>query len=251
MTWPRRVACLSAETAELCAELGAWERVVAVTAYFDQGSLPAKPVVSGFSKVAMTRLGEANPDLIFTFSDVQADLVRDLIRDGHTVIATNQRTISETADAILLVARTLGLESRGDELREDFLTELAPHPEGQTRVYFEEWNDPLISGIGWVGEIIARAGGVDVFENLRHGRKAAERTVTSEQVIQAAPDLILASWCGKAFDPGAICARPGWERIPAVAQQRIHEIPAADILQPGLGLVRGFRTIRRLIAAVT
>lgn len=248
MTWPRRVACLSAETAELCAELGAWDRVVAVTAYFEQGDLPLKPVVSGFSTLALKRLAEAKPDLILTFSDVQADLVRELVREGYTVIATNQRTISETADSILFVARALGLESRGELLRERFLKELAPLPEGQTRVYFEEWNDPLISGIAWVGELIQRAGGVDVFENLRYGRKAAERIVTSEQVIAAAPDFILASWCGKAFEPAEVCARPGWERIPAVANRRIFEIPAADILQPGLGLVRGFQTIRRLLA---
>lgn len=247
MTSPRRVACLSAESADLCAALGAWDRVVAVTAFFDQSQLPPRPVVSGFSTVAMKRIEEVHPDLILTFSDVQADLTSDLIRAGYPVIATNQRTLAEIADTILLISRVLGLETQGIALQERFLRAVAPQSPIGKRVYFEEWNEPLISGITWVGELIERAGGVDVFAHLRSGRKSSERTVTSEQVIAAAPELMLASWCGEPLDMESVCARPGWAAIPAIAQRQIYEIPGADILQPGLGLIRGFHAIRQRI----
>ena len=247
MSYPRRVACLSAESAELCATLGIWDRVVAVTVYFDQSNLEPKPVVSGFSKLALSRLQETKPDLVITFSDVQADLARDLIREGYTVVATNQRTLAEIADTILFLSRLLGVEEKGLELHDQFQTALRPLPPTEIRVYFEEWDAPPISGISWVSEIIQRAGGIDVFENLRSCRKASERVVTSEQVIEAAPDLILASWCGKTFEPSAMMARPGWGKIPAVAEAKLFEVPAADILQPGVGLIRGFDTIATLL----
>jgi iron complex transport system substrate-binding protein len=245
-----RVVCLSAEAADICARLGAWDEVVAVSAFADQRDLSRKPVVSGFANGDAPRVLAFEPDLAITFSDVQADLAAQLIRAGVTVLATNQRTLANIAQTIQLIGRALGRADTASKLAADFesqLDELRSGNRPQPRVYFEEWPDPLISGIGWVGELIELAGGVDVFA-ARRGKAARERHVTAADVTAAEPEIILARWCGKPVDLDAIRARAGFAEISAVLDSQLFEMASSDILQPGPRVLRGAREIARIIA---
>ena len=247
---PERIVCLSAESADWLWRIGAWEQVVGVTAFFTQpADAPTKPRVSGFSTARLNEIIQLNPDLVITFSDVQAQLAAELIKQGLPVLSTNQRTLEETEATLSLLGRVLDREAQGDRLLTEFRERLAPtndivtHP----RVYFEEWNAPLITGIGWVGELIERAGGDDIFASLRSKRAAPERVVSSEQICRANPEIIFASWCGKPVDVSAIASRPGWAEMAAVRSGRIYEIPGADILQPGFRLVHGYERLKKII----
>jgi len=238
-----RLVCLSAESADLCARLGVWDHVVGVTAYADQTGLARKPIVGGFSKADAAKIAALSPDLVFTFSDVQAEITAELIREGCTVLATNPRSLAEIADSVRWIARTVGRSTEGEALLDEVRRELAAlrwEPLSRPRVYFEEWPDPLISGIGWVSELIERCGGTDIFAH-RRAKAARERSVSPDEVIAAAPDIIFASWCGKPVDLATTRTRPGWEAIPAVQNNRIFEIASADIFQPGLRLLHGAR----------
>lgn len=244
---PTRLVCLSAESADLCARLGVWEHVVGVTAYADQINLAHKPVVAGFSKADAAKIAALSPDLVFTFSDVQAEITAELIREGCTVLATNPRSLAEIAESIRLIARSVGRAAEGEALIDEFQRELAAlrwEPQPRPRVYFEEWPDPMISGIGWVSELIEFCGGTDVFAH-RQAKAARDRSVSPDDVIAAAPEIIFASWCGKPVDLAAIRARAGWDVIPAVQTGRIFEIDSTDVLQPGPRLLHGALEISR------
>jgi iron complex transport system substrate-binding protein len=248
---PQRIVCLSAEAADWLWRIGAWESVAGVTAYFNQpDGTPPKPRVSGFSSANLTEITKLNPDLIITFSDVQAKLAAELIQRGFSVLANNQRTLAETEATLALLARIVGCEHKGERLLNKFRERLAPvgNVTRRPRVYFEEWNDPLISGIAWVSELIERAGGEDIFANLRTKRAAPERVVSSEQICQADPEIIFASWCGEPVQAAEIVARPDWNNLVAVREMHIHEIPGEDILQPGFRLIYGYEKMKRLIA---
>ncbi|MCO5052185.1 MAG: helical backbone metal receptor [Verrucomicrobiae bacterium] len=245
---PQRIVCLSAEAADWLWRIGAWEKVVGVTAFFMQPpDEPPKPRVSGFSSANIAQIEKLKPDLVITFSDVQAKLTAELMQRGLPVFATNQRTLAEIETTLALLGRIVNCEAEAERWLREFRERLAPVEkiEGRPRVYFEEWNDPLISGIAWVGELIERAGGKDIFPELRDKRSAPERIVSAEQIRRANPEIIFASWCGKPVRAESIVARPGWRKIEAVRQQRIHEIPGADILQAGFRLVYGYEQIRR------
>jgi iron complex transport system substrate-binding protein len=247
---PQRIVCLSAETADWLWRLGAWGQVAGITAFFElPPEIPARPRVSGFDCVRFDQLEALKPDLILAFSDVQAGLAAELVRHGFNVVATNQRTLAETEATLWLLARIVGREREATPLLQQFRTRLAPVPVNsrRPRVYFEEWNDPLISGIAWVSELIERAGGTDVFAEFRTRRAASDRVVSPAQVRAANPEIILASWCGKPMDAATIATRPGWNTVAAVHTNRIHEIPGADILQPGFGLTRGYEQLKRHI----
>jgi iron complex transport system substrate-binding protein len=193
---PQRIVCLSAEAADWLWRIGAWKNIVGVTAYFTQpNDLPLKPRVSGFSSANLNEITKLNPDLIITFSDVQAKLVAELIQRGFSVLATNQRTLAETEATLALLARVAGCEREGEKLLNEFRERLAPveNVARRPRVYFEEWNDPLISGIAWVSELIERAGAEDIFPELRTKRAAPERVISPEQICQANPEIISAS----------------------------------------------------------
>ncbi len=248
---PQRIVCLSAEAADWLWRLGAWNRVAGVTSYFAQPTdVPLKPRVSGFSSANLDHITRLNPDLVITFSDVQAGIAGALVNRGVPVLATNQRTLAEIEATLALLARVVGCEAAGERLLREFREKLAPViTEIRPRVYFEEWNDPLITGIAWVGELIERAGGEDVFAALRDQPAAPDRTLTPEKILRADPEIILASWCGKPFRPDEIVARPGWERLSAVRENRIYEIPGADILQPGFRLVYGYDQIKQHLCA--
>jgi iron complex transport system substrate-binding protein len=251
---PQRIACLSAEAADWFFRLGVWDSVAGVTVYFESphGAAP-KPRISGFSSANLTPILDLNPDLVITFSDVQAGLAAQLVSRGCNVVATNQRTLDETVASLALLARVVGREAEGHRLLEEFRKRIEPVPEPmmrRPRIYFEEWNEPLVTGIAWVSELIERAGGEDVFAGLRIQRAAQNRVVTEKQVRGADPEIMFASWCGMPVDTAAIRARPGWEQLSAVRAGRIHEIPGADILQPGFRLVQGYETLKRHIEQV-
>ncbi len=237
---PERIVCLTEETVETLYLLGEEARIVGVTGYAVRPSRVRreKPRVGAFTSADVPRILALEPDLVLTFSDLQADIVAALVREGLEVHAFNQRDVA----GILRMIRTLGalvgasdaagalaasLEARIDAVRAR--TNCGPRP----RVFFEEWDDPLISGIGWVCELVEIAGGEDAFPELRVKQAAKERIVSPEAVVEARPDVIIASWCGKKVRPERIAARPGWSAIPAVAAARIHEIKSPLILQPG------------------
>lgn len=205
--------------------------------------------MSGFSTAKLEEIVALDPDLVITFSDVQAPLAEELIKRGLPVLATNQRTVAETEATLALLGRVVGREAEAEERVREFRERLAPVKMvgGRPRVYFEEWNDPLITGIGWVGELIERAGGDDIFGDLMTCRAAAERVVSSEQVCRADPEIIVASWCGKPVRAAAISSRPEWAEVAAVRFGRIYEIHGDDILQPGFRLVHGYERLKEIV----
>ena len=250
MDWPRRIVCLTAETTEILFALGAGDKIVGVSGYTVRPpEARLKEKVAAFTSVRMDKIQALKPDLIFAFSDLQKDIARDLTEAGYNVFITNQRSLEEVGDTILAVGRLIGLEEKAGELSEKFFSELrglekkASEFPRRLRVYFEEWDEPLISGIRWVGELLRMLGGDDVFEELEEGKVARERRVTPEEVVRRNPEVILASWCGKKVQTEKIRSRPGWEQIEAVKRNQIYEIKSADILQPGLSLLLGARQI--------
>ena len=248
---PKRIVCLSAEAADWLWRIGAWDQVAGITAFFDAPpEAPKKPLISGFSTAHLDRIEQLHPDLIITFSDVQASLAAELIKRGLPVLATNQRTLAEIEDTLRWLARTVGCEAQGESLLARFRECTAPVAQTpkRPRVYFEEWNDPFVTGICWVSELIERAGGTDIFVESRPKRAARDRVVSSAQVQAAAPDIIFASWCGKPVTVSEIASRPGWENIPAVLTGRIYEILAHEILQPGFRLIEGFDRLKAIFA---
>lgn len=243
-----RIVCLSAEAADVCARLGAWEEVIAVSAFASQAGLAARPVIGGFSTTDCERVARLSPDLVICFSDVQAEIAAQLIRHGCSVLATNQRTLAEIADAIRLIGGAIGRRPATEALACEFLRDLAALRRVETttpRVYFEEWPEPMISAIGWVGELIELCGGVDVFA-ARRGAASRERVVQPEEVIAANPDIIVASWCGKPVNLDAIRSRGGFSTIRAIQDRELHAIPSDLLLQPGPRVLEGARELSRI-----
>jgi len=258
-TRPSRIVCLSAEAVEILYRIGCGGRIVGVTGYATHPpEARSLPRVSGFSEVNYEKVDVLKPDLVITFSDVQAECARELIRRGHTVLATNQRSLEEIFRTILLIGRVAGCEAGAKKLTEEMRAEIfgegttsSTPPANCPAVYFEEWNDPMISGIRWVSELLEAAGGRDIFADRRENPRAAGRTVAPEEVIRRQPDIIIASWCGKKARLDEICSREGWQAIPAIRHRQVHEIPSDDILQPGPGILRGFAQLRKIISAAS
>lgn len=250
---PRRVVCLTAETAELAFALGCEDVVVGVTGYAVRPpEVRRKPRVSAFRTASVERIIARRPDLVLGFSDLQSDIAAQLIRAGLNVLVTNQRTLDETYAAMVMVGSALGKQERAQQLAESLRAELnglAPNPGATWRpaVFFEEWDEPLISGIAWVSEIIELVGGRDIFQELRSSPGATDRIVERDEVARRCPDIVLASWCGKKARLERIAKRPGWSDVPAVRNGHIYEVKAPDILQPGLSLVHGARQIATLL----
>jgi iron complex transport system substrate-binding protein len=258
MTYPpERIVCLTEETVETLYLLREDTRIVGVSGYAVRPARvrKEKPRVSAFTSADTGKILALKPDLVLAFSDLQADIVAELIRRGLAVHVFNQRSLS----GILAMVRTLGalvgasaaaerlaadLESRLDAARAE-----AARAPVRPRVYFEEWDEPMISGIGWVSELIQAAGGTDVFADRAGQQSARDRIVTPEAVIAAAPDLVVGSWCGKRFRPEKFAARPGFAAIPAVRDGELHEIKAPLILQPGpAALTDGLDALRSIVA---
>ena len=237
---PRRIVCLTEETVETLYLLGEQDRIVGVSGYAIRPPQVRreKPRVSAFISADVPKILALEPDLVLAFSDMQADIAADLIRAGIAVHVFNHRDIAGILAMIRTLGALVGAASRADTLVEQYEKHLAAiaatkRPAPRPRVYFEEWDEPLISGIGWVSELIEIAGGEDIFPNLRAQKAAKDRIVAPDVVCAAAPDVILASWCGKKVVANKIQRRPGWSELPAVRNGRIVEIKSPLILQPG------------------
>lgn len=255
--YPRRIVCLTEETTETLYLLGEGDRVVGVSGYTVRPpEARQKPRVSSFLHARFDRIAALKPDLILAFSDLQAGITTELVKRGLPVFTFNQRSVAEILQMIRVLGGIVGVSARGEALAgqlEGGLAEIAAAAAKfptRPRVYFEEWDDPLISGIQWVDELMELAGGLPVFPHLRSASLAKDRIVSSDQVIEARPDVIVGSWCGKPLRPARIAARPGWQDIPAVRDGRIHEVKSAYILQPGpAALTEGVRQLHAILHA--
>ena len=255
---PERIVCLTEETTETLYLLGEERRIVGISGYSVRPARARreKPRVSAFLSAKNDRILALEPDLVIGFSDLQADIARDLAKAGLNVLIFNQRTVSQILSMILTLASLVGASAKGERLVAelesglDAICAAGMRFPRRPRVYFEEWDEPMISGIGWVSELVGIAGGEDVFPELAASHAAAGRTIAHPQeVVRRGPDVILGSWCGKKFRPERVVARPGWADVPAVRDGELHEIKSADILQPGpAALTDGVRRIHAVLA---
>ncbi|SNR60232.1 iron complex transport system substrate-binding protein [Methylobacillus rhizosphaerae] len=256
MKGPQRIACLTAETTEVLYLLGEQERIAGISGFTTRPAIARKahPKISGFSTAKVEKILAVKPDLVLAFSNLQADIAAELIRAGVEVHVFNQRSVQGILDMIA----TLGALTYATESAEILImdlrnhmqraTEMASHLSSRPKVYFEEWNDPLISGIQWVAELIEIAGGVDCFSELSICKSAKDRIIAPDEVIRRQPDIIIGSWCGKKFQPEQVLARPEWHTIPAVQSGQVHEIKSADILQPGpAAITHGLKQLQTII----
>jgi iron complex transport system substrate-binding protein len=238
---PSRIVCLTEETVETLYLLAEQDRIVGVSGYAVRPPQvrKEKPRVSAFISADVPKILALEPDLVLAFSDLQADIVAQLIRAGVEVHAFNQRDLAGIFAMIGTVGALVGAQDKADALaaslqaRLDAVRTESARLARRPRVYFEEWDEPMISGIRWVSELIAIAGGVDIFPELSRKKSATERIVTPDVVIAASPDIIVGSWCGKKFVPAKVAARPGFDCVPAVKNGWLREIKSPLILQPG------------------
>jgi iron complex transport system substrate-binding protein len=238
---PSRIVCLTEETVETLYLLGEQDRIVGISGYVVRPpqARREKPRVSAFTSANIDKILALKPDLVMTFSDLQADIAADLIRRGLNLHAFNQRSVAGILCMIQMIGAMVDAGERARQLvaaLEARLAEARGRAEclpKRPRVFFEEWDEPLISGIGWVSELVEIAGGIDVFADRRNQGAAKDRVVTPEEVVAREPDLIIGSWCGKKFRPERVAARPGFAQILAVRHQDLYEIKSSVILQPG------------------
>ena len=256
--YPSRIVCLTEETTETLYLLGEGDRVVGVSGYTVRPpEARLKPRVSAFISARFDKIEALGPDLILAFSDLQADIAAELVRRGHNVVVFNQRSVAEILQMIRMLGGLVGCAVHADALASTLEADLdrvraaaAEFPR-RPRVYFEEWDDPLISGIQWVEELVEIAGGDPIFPELRHAKLGKDRIVTSEEVVRRNPDVIVASWCGKAVRKDTIAGREGWDQVTAVRNGAVHEIKSAFILQPGpASLTEGLRQLHQIITGV-
>ena len=253
--YPQRIVCLTEETTETLYLLGEGDRIVGVSGYTVRPpEARQKPRVSAFISARFEKIEALSPDLILAFSDLQADIVAELVRRGHPVVTFNQRSVAEIFQMMLMVGGLVGKSDQAARLVADLQRSLeeirasAAMQSRRPRVYFEEWDDPLISGIQWVEELIDVAGGDSIFPELRHKKLARDRIVESAEVVRRNPEIIVASWCGKPVRRERIAGRSGWQEVAAVRDGQIHEIKSAYILQPGpAALTEGVRQLREII----
>jgi iron complex transport system substrate-binding protein len=238
---PERIVCLTEETVETLYLLGEERRIVGVSGYAVRPARVRreKPRVCAFISADFDKILALEPDLVLAFSDLQADLAAELIRRNVAVHAFNQRDVAGILDMIRTLGALVGAAAKADALAvglerrlvqaRERAAALVCHP----RVYFEEWDEPMISGIRWVAELIEIAGGIDPFPALSQRKNAKDRIVSAQDLIAANPDIIVGSWCGKKFVPGKVAARPGFAEIAAVREDFLREIKSPLILQPG------------------
>ena len=256
--YPSRIVCLTEETTETLYMLGAGERVVGVSAYTVRPpEARSKPRVSAFIRAHYDRIEALQPDLVLGFSDLQADIASDLVKRGYPVMVFNQRSVAEILQMIRVVGALVGSTARAEALADrlemdlDFYRTAAASLPRRPRVFFEEWHDPLISGIRWVEELIEIAGGEPIFPELRDAALGRQRIVEADEVARRAPDIIIASWCGKAVRKEWITGRDGWADIPAVRNGHVYEVKSSVILQPGpAALTDGIRALQQVIMRV-
>ena len=255
-TFPRRIICLTEETTETLYLLGEQDRIVGVSGYTVRPpEARQKPKVSAYINAKFDKILSLKPDLVFAFSDLQADIAAELIRRGVTVFTFNQRSIVEIMEMILTIGRIVGSAEKAEQLVATLQTEMDAIAQSASRfpyrprVLFEEWYDPLISGIRWVDELIEIAGGTPIFTELRQCQSAKDRIVDPGIVIDRDPQVIIGSWCGRQVKKDLIRAREGWDGTSAVRNDQIYEIKSAYILQPGpASVTEGLRQLHAILA---
>lgn len=254
---PQRIVCLTEETTETLYLLGEEHRIVGISGFTVRPARARreKPKVSAFTSAKIDKILALEPDLVLGFSDLQASIAEELIRCGVNVFIFNHRSVSGIFSMIATVGMLVGASKKTAELiaqleagLEEVRQKAATLPR-RPRVYFEEWDNPLISGIGWVSELVEIAGGLDCFPELARKPMARDRVIADPlEVPRRAPDIIIGSWCGKKFQPAQVAARAGWQEIPAVKQGHLYEIKSADILQPGpAALTDGLRQLQAIV----
>jgi iron complex transport system substrate-binding protein len=243
---PQRIVCLTTETVEVLYAIGEQDRIAGITGYTVRPpqARKEKPKVYAFTSGDIDKIMAVRPDLVLTFSDLQADIARDLIKAGVPVYAFNQRSIDDTLGMVETIGRLVGAEERAMRMVADLEAQIASaraiaatriaRAGHRPRVYFEEWDEPNITAVRWVSELIEIAGGENIFAERAASPLARDRILADPlEVVERAPDIIIGSWCGKHFRPERVAARPGWSAVPAVANGRLHEIKSAIILTPG------------------
>lgn len=254
---PERIVCLTEETTETLYLLGEQQRIVGISGFTVRPpqARKEKPKVSAFTSAKIDKILDLDPDLVLGFSDLQADIAAQLIRHGIAVHIFNQRSVQQILAMISLLGAMVGATSKAVALVATLETgmEAIRHRAAalprRPRVYFEEWDDPMISGIRWVSELIGIAGGEDCFPELARSAGAKQRIIADPgEVVRRAPDIIVGSWCGKKFQPSHVSQRPGWDAIPAVRNGHLYEIKSCDILQPGpAALTDGLRRLHDIL----
>jgi len=255
---PQRIVCLTEEPTEVLYALAEERRIVGISGFTVRPprARKEKPKVSAFTSAKIDEILKLQPDFVIGFSDIQADIARALIKAGVEVWISNHRSVAGIVDYIRRLGALVGAQARADLYAQQAEQHLAAVEQAASRlprrprIYFEEWDDPLISGIQWVAELIRIAGGDDVFPERAQKSLALDRILADpSEVVRRAPDIILGSWCGKKFRPERVAARAGWEAIPAVRDGELHEIKSPIILQPGpAALFDGVSEIQRIIA---
>lgn len=254
---PQRIVCLTEETTEWLYLLGEERRIVGISGYTvrPRRAREEKPKISAFLSARIEQIVALQPDCVFGFSDLQADIATELIRKGIQVTVFNQRSVDEVFSMMYQVAAMVGQVEQGTQriaaLRQgldDIRTAAAALPR-RPRVYFEEWDEPPISAIRWVSELMGIAGGDDIFPELAQQSMGKQRIVADPlEIARRAPDIIIGSWCGKKFRPEKVAARSGWQDVPAVRNSQLFEIKSADILQPGpAALTDGVAQLHRIV----
>ena len=239
---PQRIVCLTEETTEWLYLLGQESKIVGISGYTvrPRRAREEKPRVSAFLSAKIDKILALKPDCVFGFSDLQADIAGLLIRSGIQVTVFNQRSVDEIFSMLYQVAAMVGEVNQGEIRLKQFRENLnaiqtaASNFKRRPIIYFEEWDEPRISAIRWVSELITIAGGDDCFPELAIMPMGKDRIIADDQsIVSRAPDIIIGSWCGKKFRPEKVSQRAGWESIPAVKNNQLFEIKSADILQPG------------------
>lgn len=256
--WPERVVCMTEETTEILYTIGAGDRVVGVSAYTVRPpEAREKPTISAFLTAKIDEILELRPDLVLGFSDLQRDIAHELIRRGVPVYVFNQRSIAEILQTVRVVAALVGRADEGEALAQRLGENVARHAAAaaglpcRPRVFFEEWPDPLISGIRWVSELVEVAGGDDVCAESRAEQAAQGRIFDPAEIARRAPEVVIASWCGKKASRETIAGRAGWADVPAVRDDQLYEVESTEILQPGpAALTDGLERLARIMAAV-
>jgi len=256
--YPSRIICLTEETTETLYLLGQGDRIVGVSGYTVRPpEARLKPKVSAFINAKFDKIESLKPDLVLAFSDLQADLVKELVRRGMNVVVFNQRSVAEILQMIAMLGGLVGCQREAERLADRLAADLDQVRESASafverpRVFFEDCDDPLISGIRWVEELVEIAGGAPIFPELANAGLAKDRIVDPAEVARRDPQVIFASWCGQKVKEAAIRGRPGWDAISAVRDDRIFEIKSTDILQPGpASLTDGVRRMHEILKTI-
>ncbi len=255
--YPERIVCLTEETTETLYLLGEQDRIVGISGFTVRPpqARREKPKVSAFLSAKTDKIMDLKPDLVIGFSDLQADIAAELVRRGLSVMLFNHRSVDEILGMILTLSAMVGAAEKGQALVAEYqqglkeITTAVTRFDRRPRVYFEEWDDPLISGIRWVSELLHIAGADDCFPELSGMSHGKDRIIADQnEVVTRNPDIIIGSWCGKKFRPEKVAARPHWDQIDAVRNQQLFEIKSVNILQPGpAALTDGLRQMHEII----